>query len=186
MSPVHQCGANYSVGEVICPGCSNPVDGEMTTPLLQPSTPENNQPPSWECPECDQINAGTVQDCVFCGSTQSVAPLAEGGQLGELLLLLPDGSTVPLQEGRPVVVGRESSDPRIAGPLDPFDAVSRVHVELELRDGGLRVTDLNSTNGTWVDGRRVDGVQVIAPRPRLALGLGRNLVVTIITNEGDS
>ena len=35
--------------------------------------------------------------------------------------------------------------------------VSRSHCLVELADGGLRVSDLNSTNGTFIDGERISG-----------------------------
>lgn len=35
--------------------------------------------------------------------------------------------------------------------------VSRSHCLVELADGGLRVSDLNSTNGTFIDGERITG-----------------------------
>ena len=35
--------------------------------------------------------------------------------------------------------------------------VSRSHCLVELADGGLRVSDLNSTNGTYIDGHRISG-----------------------------
>lgn len=50
-------------------------------------------------------------------------------------------------------------------------AVSRYHCRLEPRGRGLVVRDLGSTNGTWVDGARV---QVQALRPGAVLGLGRS------------
>ena len=34
--------------------------------------------------------------------------------------------------------------------------VSRVHCRFTLNDGGLGVEDLGSTNGTWVNGRRIE------------------------------
>ncbi len=48
--------------------------------------------------------------------------------------------------------------------------VSRRHaLILEGQDGVLRVGDLSSTNGTWVDGQRVDG-QALLPGDLLQLG----------------
>ncbi len=40
----------------------------------------------------------------------------------------------------------------------PDSAVSRNHCYVAFKDGGLHVTDLNSTNGTFVDQERVSGV----------------------------
>jgi len=37
------------------------------------------------------------------------------------------------------------------------DEVSRYHAIVRVRDGGADITDLGSTNGTFVDGRRLRG-----------------------------
>ena len=48
--------------------------------------------------------------------------------------------------------------------------VSRVHCRLTaLEDGGLEVRDLESTNGTFVNGQRVDSAR-LAPGDRLQVG----------------
>ena len=99
-----------------------------------------------------------------------------------LVLVFPEGpalgATYPLGAG-PVVVGR------VAGPgvgvvlADP--SVSRLHARLDpLPDGRLRVTDLRSTNGTFVNdvpvatGELIEGdflrvgdcvFRYLAPRP---------------------
>jgi pSer/pThr/pTyr-binding forkhead associated (FHA) protein len=37
------------------------------------------------------------------------------------------------------------------------DEVSRYHAIVRVSDGGADITDLGSTNGTFVDGRRLSG-----------------------------
>src|SRR5437868_2306999 len=54
------------------------------------------------------------------------------------------------REGRILVGQSPACAVKLADP-----AVSRRHVALELVAGSLRVTDLGSTNGTWVNGLRV-------------------------------
>jgi pSer/pThr/pTyr-binding forkhead associated (FHA) protein len=49
------------------------------------------------------------------------------------------------------------------------DTVSRRHAELRLRDGAWFIRDLGSSNGTWVNGRRVVEAEV-APGDELCLG----------------
>jgi hypothetical protein len=54
----------------------------------------------------------------------------------------------------PVVIGR--SPKRADLPLDD-EWVSRLHCRLWLQDGEIRVEDLGSTNGTFIDGTRITG-----------------------------
>ena len=51
-------------------------------------------------------------------------------------------------------------------------SLSRRHAEFELIDGAVQVTDLGSTNGTFVNGRRPAPFErvSIAPGDRVALG----------------
>lgn len=48
--------------------------------------------------------------------------------------------------------------------------VSRKHCELFERDGRLIVKDLNSSNGTFVNGQRIQGQRVLAPGDELSIG----------------
>jgi hypothetical protein len=48
--------------------------------------------------------------------------------------------------------------------------ISRTHCKVELVAGTLRVTDLNSTNGTYVDGARVAGDAVLPVGSTLTIG----------------
>jgi pSer/pThr/pTyr-binding forkhead associated (FHA) protein len=54
------------------------------------------------------------------------------------------------REGRILVGQSPACAVRLADP-----AASRRHAALELAGGALRVTDLGSTNGTWVNGLRI-------------------------------
>jgi len=61
---------------------------------------------------------------------------------------------------------------RAAGADFIVDAalVSRVHCRLTaLEDGGLEIKDLESTNGTFVNGKRVDTAR-LAPGDRVGVG----------------
>lgn len=60
-------------------------------------------------------------------------------------------------------IGKEE---RRADACIPSDVVSRVHAKIVRRDGSYYITDLNSTNGTFLNGRR------IAPEETLALEQG--------------
>lgn len=60
-----------------------------------------------------------------------------------------------------------------AAPADVIlgDArVSRTHCRVDLKDGQVEVTDLNSTNGTYVDGERIEGSRVLEVGSMLRVG----------------
>jgi hypothetical protein len=67
-------------------------------------------------------------------------------------LLFPWG-WLPVEPGNPLQVGRGG-----ANPVPGFEAhqnLSRLHARIERTEGGLSVTDLQSTNGTFLNGRRL-------------------------------
>lgn len=73
------------------------------------------------------------------------------------------GETRPLRDG--MVLGRL---PACDWPVDAA-SVSRRHARIERRDGDWWVVDLGSSNGTKVDGRRVDQA-LLHPGSLLTLG----------------
>ncbi|HVO19980.1 MAG TPA: GGDEF domain-containing protein [Anaeromyxobacter sp.] len=73
------------------------------------------------------------------------------------------GARVGLE--REVVVGR---DPRCELPIASGD-VSRRHARIVPDEGGHRVIDMGSTNGTWVNGRPVTSRKLV-PGDRIELG----------------
>ncbi|HXO25759.1 MAG TPA: adenylate/guanylate cyclase domain-containing protein [Thermoanaerobaculia bacterium] len=81
-------------------------------------------------------------------------------------LVAKSGSlSVEIPPGRTLIVGRtDDCDLPIADPT-----VSRRHAELDLTDSGLRLRDAGSTNGTFVDGRRVSET-VALPGAQIAFG----------------
>lgn len=48
--------------------------------------------------------------------------------------------------------------------------ISRRHCTVEIKNGELLVTDLQSTNGTYVDGQKIDSPTVLPPESELRLG----------------
>ncbi|MBI5497673.1 MAG: FHA domain-containing protein [Deltaproteobacteria bacterium] len=60
------------------------------------------------------------------------------------------GGEFPLPDDREVLVGREESNDIQLNET----GVSRVHAKLIMEQGRLELRDLNSTNGTFVNGQR--------------------------------
>ena len=61
---------------------------------------------------------------------------------------------------REITIGRDDG---VAGACIPLDRyVSRRHAHLRVDDGSLKLTDLDSRNGTKIDGRAVSGDVALA------------------------
>jgi hypothetical protein len=73
----------------------------------------------------------------------------------------------PLEGGR-ITLGRSSGCQLVLGDA----TVSRRHAALVVRDRAWRIVDLGSSNGTWVNGRRVVEAEV-HPGDELRLGAAR-------------
>jgi hypothetical protein len=67
----------------------------------------------------------------------------------------------------PVTIGRGGQNDV---PLDGDEFASARHVRIENRGDGVWVQDLGSTNGTFVNGARVEGAQRLSPGDVLRVG----------------
>jgi len=82
---------------------------------------------------------------------------AEKSGMVSLLIFSLDGDrVVPLSEGQSVIIGR--SAPADVTVRD--NSLSRQHASVELSDGEVWVEDLQSTNGTRVDGHKIERARV--------------------------
>jgi len=58
----------------------------------------------------------------------------------------------------------------------PLQQVSREHCQFLVEEGDLIVRDLNSANGTYVNGKRVEQQEVLEPGDRVTIG---NITLTV-------
>lgn len=85
------------------------------------------------------------------------------------------GKTFPL-EGDVLTIGREASNQIAINDAE----ISRKHSQLVLQGGKYVLTDLGSTNGTFVNGQRVTGQHVLQPGEVISLGEQINLLFEAI------
>jgi predicted component of type VI protein secretion system len=73
--------------------------------------------------------------------------------------------------GRRLTVDHELTIGRVQGDLVVDDPkLSRRHAVIRVTDSGLEVEDLGSTNGTFIDGKRLTAATPLMPGARLQLG----------------
>ena len=82
------------------------------------------------------------------------------------MLFCPPLPPLRLERSHAVCIGRQ---PTCELPIRRDD-VSRRHAELRFEDGAWRLHDLRSTNGTFVNGERVDTARPLAPGDRIEIG----------------
>jgi adenylate cyclase len=75
------------------------------------------------------------------------------------------GDTIPLKGAKLVVGRRESCDICLL-----FPNISGRHCEFKFADGIWTLTDLNSTNGTKVNGARVQQSRALRPGDEVSIG----------------
>jgi len=108
------------------------------------------------CPTCGTANSPTELLCTRCfGDISGITPVAPAvTNLQEtsplVRLLLPDGRQIDLCSGE--TVGRAGAGGQL---FREYPAVSRNHARFVYTDGSWQVTDLDSTNGTFLDGKRL-------------------------------
>ena len=91
---------------------------------------------------------------------------ASKGRISLLLFCRSGARVVPLVHGKPLVLGRMPP----ADIVIDDESISREHARMVLRKGKVSLEDLDSTNGTRVDGRRIDSVESIEPGAQLSVG----------------
>ena len=111
------------------------------------------------------------QHCVVRKNVQvSGMPISEEvQQKGSLLVYMADGSTQAYTLDKPVLkVGRAPDNDIVL--VDPERSVSRWHAAISIGTGGVSIEDLNSSNGTFVDGKLIRGQVHLKPGAMVSLG----------------
>jgi pSer/pThr/pTyr-binding forkhead associated (FHA) protein len=87
------------------------------------------------------------------------------------------GLSVPLRDDQPLLIGRNRGDLLLDDPL-----ISGTHCRVVSRSGKYVVQDLGSTNGTNVDGRRIQDAQL---RPGSEIVVGNTRLILFSGDESE-
>lgn len=126
-----------------------------TQMVMEPQSNATQFAANVTCPVCETPNPLSETYCIDCGFMLSSAPVAledmpKPEDVGKLVTL--DGTREFILKSGENSVGRENAD-----ILLTHNTVSRRHAKITVQDSQVSVTDMGSTNGSFVDGRRLTG-----------------------------
>jgi pSer/pThr/pTyr-binding forkhead associated (FHA) protein len=138
------------------------TDVGVTQMVVEPTGEATQMAISITCPVCGTVNTGGDQYCADCGFLLSSALTDEGElkpdeDLGDMPKLVDasSGREFALNPGVNTV-GRQDADVLLSHPT-----VSRSHAKLTVADGIFTLEDTGSTNGTFLDGAKVEPGQPV-------------------------
>lgn len=147
-----------------------PVPQDPSTVQSQIDATMGMTPPSQQAPVSPIVLGGGPITPIGTAGTAPAAASAASANSGSVTphprLERENGPAIDLAEGTSIV-GREDG---LQVSLTGESTVSRRHAQLELKGGQLFVTDLGSTNGTFVGGRRIDGETPVSPGDTIQFG----------------
>ena len=131
------------------------------------------QSPQAEEPPPEEEQAGRTM--IYSAAGRIVEPLEERARSRvQTALLVHDGKRLVVGPGG-VTLGRSRQSDVVLN--DPN--VSRQHAEIRPRGGSWVLTDLGSTNGSVLNGRRIEGPEVLKPGDEIEVG------TSVITFEAE-
>ncbi len=110
------------------------------------------------------------------GPALGALQMPQGKRLSLAIIEGPDAGHVFRIEKPRVTIGRSGADLTLSDT-----EASRLHAAVEVRDTAYTVADLGSTNGTLVDGERIDGPVDLADKGEFQVGA--SILMLIVTEE---
>lgn len=147
-----------------------------------------------KCPKCFKVNDSSVKYCAYCGSsmkqseTKSTSSSYAGGSgSGSKTVISPVSPTISrgysLNE---LIIGRDNGN-----DISINDAsISGKHAKIFLESGTVFIEDLRSLNGTFVNGKRIQGRVKVKSSDQISLGthilnINNNQLTGIFSRSSD-
>ncbi|HEX3068088.1 MAG TPA: FHA domain-containing protein [Thermoanaerobaculia bacterium] len=111
------------------------------------------------------------------GPKPIVTELPSGRRISLAILAGPDAGTMYRIEKPRITIGRSGADLTINDT-----EASRQHAAIEVREDGITVEDLKSTNGTTVDGQKLTEPAQLQDKSEFQIGT--TTLMLIVTDEG--
>ncbi len=142
------------------------------------------------CPTCKTLNDPLRQTCIRCSGDIAAVEAQQSASSAQedlnpsskedlLILSSADGRAIEVRDGDVVgrtVVGKEM--------LDIHEEVSRRHAQFIRKQGTWFVIDLNSSNGTFIDGKRLIANERIPLRNGQQIRISPVFLATVTLKDG--
>ena len=149
-----------------CARCGHEIGELQPTERTCPRCGAPQPDPNWTMPYSSSGAQATIQS-----RQAATGGLAPGKKYALVIVQGADpGSIVPIEKPR-VVIGRAECDIVLKDP-----ELSRQHALIAINGMSARLEDLGSTNGTFVDGQRIQAVE-LADRSEFRVGTTELLFV---------
>ena len=165
-----KCPKCEHVFEVVNPAFAGLPSGGSHASFIPGPTPPEPMPADQSTPPAPQITARTTakrdRESMLVAAGLQVAGMPPGLKFSLAFLSGPQASMVHVLEQPLTVIGREEGDVITRDP-----ETSRRHAQVEIRrDGTVWISDLESTNGTLVDGVRISALVKLSSQQEFTCG----------------
>ncbi len=152
------------------------------------------------CPACKFGNDANSLTCIHCGSSLDLifnrsVMVDKGSQYevparGLAFYFAGNAAQIAIATDEEFILGRKSEDDTepmvdLTHPDGFAMGVSRRHAKIRSASEGYMITDLNSSNGTWLDGKILSPSQPVELPSGGTVQLGRLKLVAIYTATGN-
>lgn len=170
-----QCGASALPGEAFCDNCGAPLSAPTPSANMPSGSAGVSPQPVYPAPQPVQapVTASTPAAISTPAYTQPV--VSARTSLAPARLVLNDGTALPLPPGTQAIIGRADAVSNFTPDVDLSQygaiehGVGRRHARVFIQQGQLMIEDLDSTNGSLVNGQK------LAPRQPQALADGASI-----------
>ncbi len=164
-----KCGTIFEIhNPAFAPKPISPV-GESTTSRRDETRTRNQEMP--------EVTAEAPLPERDTGPKPIVTELPSGRRISLAILAGPDAGTMYRIEKPRITIGRSGANLTINDT-----EASRQHAAIEVREDGITVEDLKSTNGTTVDGQKLTEPAPLQDKSEFQIG--STTLMLIVTDEG--
>lgn len=168
------CCFENALSVIRCRQCGVSVAQVSLTEAALPALAESTEKTPVPCAKCEALIPAESTVCPYCGESL--------GMKARLILEWPWGEAAIDQE---LIVGRDPEISPLAAQLQKYGNLSRRHARLWPAADGVWIEDLGSTNGVFVNEKRLTPHQPLLLTENGQVRLAKDFVVRVRVEPDD-